>query len=114
MRLSPRSLLKSIVHLFIGAFCLYLIYSIYNINNDLQEETEITSCQLTAETIVELKELAITLRDTLDSLNLKNFLCYYTLYGAIKNNQPIPWHDNLDFCILNDQLIKQDEAFIIR
>lgn len=94
--------------------CIYLVYLIYSFNNDLEEESAITSCELRPQTVDELKELAIALRDTLDSLNLKYFLCYQTLYGAIKNNQPIPWHDSLDFCILNDQISKQDEAFIFR
>jgi len=114
MRLISRSKNRTIIYLIVALLCFYLIYLIFNLNNDLEEETEITSCHLTSSKLEELKELAITLRDLLDSLNLKYFLCYQTLYGAIKNNQPIPWHQNLDFCILNDQLINQDEGFIFR
>lgn len=105
---------RSLVYLLLGVLCVYLVYLLYSLNDDLEEESPITSCELKPATVEELKELAIALRDTLTSLNLKYFLCYQTLYGAIKNNQPIPWHDSLDFCILNDQVAKQDEAFIFR
>lgn len=115
MRISPRSKHRTVAYFLIGLLCIYLIYLIYNLNNDLEEETAITSCHPTPNTLEELKELAIKLRDLLDSLDLKYFLCYHTLYGAIKNHQPIPWHsDSLEFCILNDQLIRQDEAFVFR
>lgn len=110
----PRSRRRSFIYLLLGLLCTYLVYLLYSLNNDLEEENPITSCELSPATVDELKELAIALRDILDSLNLKYFLCYHTLYGAIKNNRPIPWHDTLDFCILNDQLAKQDEAFIFR
>ena len=105
---------RSLVYLPLGLLCVYLVYLLYGLNDDLEEENAITSCELRPTTVEGLKELAIALRDTLDSLNLKYFLCYQTLYGAIKNHQPIPWHDTLDFCILNDQLAKQDEAYIFR
>lgn len=115
MRLfSARSRHKSIYYFLIGLTCIYLIYLIYNLNADLEEETEITSCHLTSTINKELSTLSVTIRDILDSLNLKYFLCYKTLYGAIKNNKPLPYHQSLDFCILNHQLINQDEAFIIR
>ena len=45
--------------------------------------------------------------------DLTHILCYGTLWGQIRNQKILPWHPKGEFCILNHELIKVEEAKFI-
>ena len=56
------------------------------------------------------EKLSELLTNTLKNLQLTHFLCYGSLWGALRNQRTLEWDRNLDFCILNHELATIDET----
>lgn len=80
----------------------------------LWNSKETISCFASADTLKKIDELAVLIKDPLKALNLSFFLCYTTLWGALKINGPLPWQDSLDLCILNKEISAVDEGYLAR
>lgn len=48
------------------------------------------------------------------SLSLTHFLCYGALWGQIRLSRTLPWEANVEFCLLNEELARRDEVFLLR
>lgn len=83
------------------------------IGTQRSQEREIV-CNYGPEVQEKLKDLLIRVKTCLDSLSISYFLCYNSLWGALKMQNVLPWMDNLEICIVNDDLAKLEEAFVIR
>lgn len=62
--------------------------------------------QFTMQQFDELTEKMVSL---LEKLNLRYFLCYGSLWGALKFQKTLPWDRNIDFCVIYHQLVAIDE-----
>lgn len=49
-----------------------------------------------------LLEMAVTIRDILESHEIPYFITYGTLLGAVRHNGFIPWDDDFDFYLFDD------------
>lgn len=50
----------------------------------------------------------------LSALGLSHFLCYGSLWGQIRISRSLPWEADVEFCLLNEELTKYDEVFLVR
>lgn len=50
----------------------------------------------------------------LSALGLSHFLCYGSLWGQIRISRSLPWEADVEFCLLNEELAKNDEVFLVR
>lgn len=50
----------------------------------------------------------------LTALGLSHFLCYGSLWGQIRISRSLPWEADVEFCLLNEELAKNDEVFLVR
>jgi hypothetical protein len=53
-------------------------------------------------------ELTSVMNSALKKLGLTYFLCYGSLWGALRMKKTLPWDRNLDFCILKHELVAID------
>lgn len=54
-------------------------------------------------------ELTKKMSDVFEKLKMKYFLCYGSLWGALKFHSTLPWDRNIDMCIIQNQLILIEE-----
>lgn len=87
-------------------FIYVLIPAGQNVNSD--------KCVLTRRELKTLTKLAEKTEDLLKTLNLKHFMCYNTLWGALKSKEPLPWSNNIELCLFNEEVSKIEEAYFIR
>jgi hypothetical protein len=59
-----------------------------------------------------LHKLAKETHDLLTSLGLTHALCYGALWGQIRISRSLPWENDVEFCVINDELMQKDEASI--
>lgn len=71
-------------------------------------------CRVSDAIGVNLRRLMADTDDILDNLKLTHVLCYGTLWGWLKMERLLPWEDNVEFCVVNDELTGHEEAFLIR
>lgn len=69
-------------------------------------------CDHSSEYLTDLHDLVKTTHLTLDKLDLTHILCYGSLVGQVRVKKSLPWEDNAEMCIFNEELIKQDEGYI--
>ena len=58
--------------------------------------------------------LAIKIDQLLERTKISHVLCYGSLWGALRREDILPWDDDIDFCIWNEDLAKLDEAYLYR
>ncbi|XP_005100136.1 uncharacterized protein LOC101845102 [Aplysia californica] len=51
-----------------------------------------------------MAKLAFTASDVLTQLNVSHALCYGTLWGALRNGEILPWDNNVDVCVMREQI----------
>lgn len=57
-------------------------------------------------------ELAQRMDDALSKLGIIYFLCYGSLWGALKFEKTLPWDRNIDMCVIHHQIATIDENTI--
>ena len=65
-------------------------------------------------TVYDLGFLVCRVHRVLTALGLTHFLCYGALWGQIRISRSLPWEADVEFCLLNEELAKHDEVFLIR
>ncbi|CAF1012434.1 unnamed protein product [Brachionus calyciflorus] len=56
------------------------------------------------------EELTEKMSQMLDKLEITYFLCYGSLWGALKFQKTLPWDRNIDMCVIYHQLAAIDET----
>lgn len=93
---------------------LVFVISSYFILHFLWSDDESINCFASPSTLKKLDELLGLIQEPLKALNLTFFLCYDTLWGALKFKRPLPWQNSLDVCVLNREMSAIDEGFLAR
>lgn len=109
--LSPYRLLIYSVTIFI-IFLLYLSLKPTSAKNAWY--TRKARCSYPPTHTRDLTDLSKKIKFTLEKTDIEFFLCYGSLWGAIRIKRQLPWDKNLDFCIMNEDLSKVEEATIYR
>lgn len=71
-------------------------------------------CTLSAKDVTKMEKLAAKIKEALQILNIAHFLCYNSLWGALKSNGPLPWSKTLELCLFNEEVSKVEEGYLIR
>jgi hypothetical protein len=66
-------------------------------------------CQHDAFTMNLYNELTSVMNNVFKKLGLTYFLCYGSLWGALRMKKTLPWDRNLDFCVLKHELVNLNE-----
>lgn len=72
------------------------------------------TCNMTEQYRQELEHLFERVHRLLVQHGLTHFLCYGTLWGQIRMAKMLPWREKAEFCVLNDELMRHEEARFIR
>lgn len=67
------------------------------------------SCNWDDYTMNLFEELAKRMSEALEKLNISYFLCYGSLWGALKFQKTLPWDRNVDMCVIYHQIMSVDE-----
>jgi hypothetical protein len=119
LRILPRRILMLIVVLI---SIIFLFSNLFQSSIENDEEwykhpeayfTEV-DCEHDEFTMKLYDKLTELLTNTLNNLKLTHFLCYGSLWGALRSQRTLEWDRNLDFCILNHELATIDEKAFIR
>ena len=71
-------------------------------------------CKKSPEVLHDMIDIAERIHKVLDVLKIQHFLCYGSLWGTLRNQQMLPWDDDVDFCILNEDVKSVEEAFMMK
>lgn len=71
-------------------------------------------CNFPAAYHEELLKMAHETRLILKGQKISHFLCYESLWAALRRQKLFPWSSKIIFCILNEDLNKIDENYLIR
>uniref|UniRef100_A0A182NKD7 Uncharacterized protein n=1 Tax=Anopheles dirus TaxID=7168 RepID=A0A182NKD7_9DIPT len=72
------------------------------------------TCNMTEPYRHELERLFERVHRLLLQHGLTHFLCYGTLWGQIRLAKMLPWREKAEFCVLNEELMRHEEARFIR
>ncbi|KAF6212548.1 hypothetical protein GE061_013073 [Apolygus lucorum] len=61
-----------------------------------------------------LHNLAERAHLVLSSVGLTHFLCYGSLWGQLRLSRSLPWESDVEYCLLNEELITKDEVYLAR
>ncbi|XP_055930531.1 uncharacterized protein LOC129960856 [Argiope bruennichi] len=75
---------------------------------------EVTDCFMSKEALKKVEHFLEMVQKPLEELRLTYFLCYNSLWGALKVKGPLPWQNSVDLCVLNKEVAAIDEGFLIR
>ncbi|XP_073989470.1 uncharacterized protein isoform X2 [Rhodnius prolixus] len=61
-----------------------------------------------------LHKLANRVHNVLNAIGLTHFLCYGSLWGQLRSSQSLPWESDIEFCLLNEEILTKDEVYLER
>lgn len=106
MRITPSRLVYSfIVTFLVVVFIKILTYQNGSSNQD---------CANSPGDQQRLDFLAGRVHRVLEILQCRHFLCYDSLWASLYNEGPRNWDKSVEFCIIGDELTRQDEGFVNR
>lgn len=83
-------------------------HSVWNSGSSVPE------CSVPSEVHMKMNGLLDRINDALEALSISYFLCYDSLWGALKSKGPLPWHTNIDLCVSNKEVSNTEEGFLVR
>lgn len=66
------------------------------------------------EQIRKLCPLIYRVHNVLTSIGLTHFLCYGSLWGQLRSSKSLPWESDIEYCLLNEEIITRDEVYLAR
>ena len=109
MRITPSRLVYSFVVTFlVVGFIKMLQYQSGTSNQDCANSQNSPGDQQ------RLDFLAGRVHKVLEILQSRHFLCYDSLWASLYNEGPRNWDKSVEFCIIGDELTRQDEGFVNR
>jgi len=100
---------------FISCLCFVILVTIWLvIRSYFVDHVVETVCNVGADIHSNLLELASSTHYVLAMQNVTHFLCYGTLWGAVRRENLLPWKQEFEFCVCNEDLISMDDAYLRR
>ncbi len=91
-----------------------LFHKFYELFNSSIKTSNENICEISPEMRSKMSETLSQTIEALTTLDLTYFLCYDSLWGALRIKGPLKWHQIIDLCLLNEEVSHLDEAFLIR
>lgn len=82
--------------------------------NYILKSEEANGCGRTSDTGPCLLSLFPKVLDSLTAQGVSSYLCYYALWGALKDQQPLPWTNKVELCLRNEELSDLDEGQLLK
>lgn len=82
--------------------------------NYILKSEDTNGCGRTAQTEPCLRSLFPQVVNSLNSLGLSNYLCYYSLWGSLKYGRPLPWINKVELCLRNEEVAELDEGHLLK
>ncbi|XP_022650495.1 uncharacterized protein LOC111267154 [Varroa jacobsoni] len=97
--------------IYVAVLCIVLLVIV----GFLQKEAA-NGCGTTEDAHPCLEKLFPLVLKSLQSLDISlHYLCYYSLWGALKIGEPLPWTNRIELCVQNEELLaKADEGSIVK
>ena len=113
----PRRFSRRILILLIILTVVYIIFKKYGVSIDDDEEWykhpriyfREVNCDHDHFTLRLHAELTERMSVMLNKLGITYFLCYGSLWGALKFKRTLPWDRNIDMCVIYHQVVAIDE-----
>uniref|UniRef100_A0A2R5L789 Putative secreted protein n=1 Tax=Ornithodoros turicata TaxID=34597 RepID=A0A2R5L789_9ACAR len=93
------------------ASCGTLLFLFFNY---ILKAEEPNGCGNTSETRPCLETLFPRVISALEALGLSAYLCYFSLWGALKLGGPLPWMSKAEVCLRNEELLHIDEGQLLK
>ena len=93
---------------------IFVLSSILIIHFLWSNQENASRCYISPTTLKKLDELTSLVQEPLKALDLTFFLCYNSLWGALKVKGPLPWQNSLDLCALNNEISAIDEGYLAK
>lgn len=81
---------------------------------DMTLQEGVLLCQVPLEVKENLRQMTKKVHKVLKSLEVTHFLCYGSLWGALRLGQSLPWEDDVEICAVNQEAVYLDEASFLR
>ncbi|XP_014289448.1 uncharacterized protein [Halyomorpha halys] len=107
MRFSPSKTVFSILLLF-------TLFVTWLISRKLTQKTYTQTCNHSEKFHQSLHSLADRVHNVLASIGLTHFLCYGSLWGQLRSSKSLPWESDIEYCLLNEEIITRDEVYLAR
>lgn len=82
--------------------------------NYVLKPEEANGCGRTSDTAPCLLSLFPKVLDSLSAQGVSSFLCYYALWGSLKEQRPLPWTNKAELCLQNEELSRLDEGQLLK
>lgn len=111
----PRLLTPSKVILLAIFFAIgFVLYKLFDFGAYWTKPQAIVECVVPSKIQSNVLDIAVSVSHILSIHNIQFFLCYESLWGALKNGGLLRWERKVDFCAMNENLVKLDEVFFLR
>ncbi|XP_014246966.1 uncharacterized protein LOC106665218 isoform X1 [Cimex lectularius] len=91
-----------------------LVLVLYFVVRKLEKANYTQTCNHSEKFHQGLHNLAGRAHSVLLSVGLTHFLCYGSLWGQLRLSKSLPWEADVEFCLLNEEIITKDEVYFAR
>lgn len=112
MRITPTKILNAII--LVVLFSLVVLIFQNSPSAILASPKFRQTCHMSEMFQKNLQKLVHTSHRILETLNLRHFLCYSSLFGQIRTSSILPWEKKAELCVFNEEIAKYDELFLRR
>lgn len=91
-----------------------ILFTTWFVARKLTHRTFTQTCNHSEKFHEGLHSLADRVHTVLTSIGLTHFLCYGSLWGQLRLSRSLPWESDIEYCLLNEEIITKDEVYLAR
>ncbi len=103
---------RCLVFIFTTLLTIMIVYFQHTVKDPHWYYKKHVECRKSADTLDDLVVLAENVHMLLDRNHIKHFMCFGTLWGAIRKQTSLPWDTDLDFCVMNEDIAAVEEPYL--
>ncbi|TRY63471.1 hypothetical protein TCAL_00420 [Tigriopus californicus] len=112
MRITPTKILNAIIVMILLSLGVLIFQNSPNVTPEGSPFRQ--TCHMSQMFQTNLQNLVHLSHKILETLNLRHFLCYSSLFGQIRSSSILPWEKKAKLCVINEEIAKYDELFLRR